>query len=204
MRPDPAAGVFETVLVEGGVALQLEAHLERLAASVLQLYGAYLDPGAFQRAWAAAEEAGERSRMRIIASTDGLVEITVASAPEAASVPIALAPYEVPGGLGAHKWCDRRLVDELSARRPGTVALLLDADGSVLEAAYANVWIVEDGLAITPPADGRILPGITRARLLASEPSAREEAIDLPRLERAERIFVTSAIRGLRTAQLAR
>jgi len=204
MRPDPAAGVFETVLVDGGVALYLDAHLARLTASVSTLYGAQLDPGAFERAWAAAEAAPERSRLRILASTDGLVEIAVTPAREAATEPIALVPYEVPGGLGAHKWRDRRLVDDLTAREPGTVPLLVDSDGSVLEASYANVWIVEGEAPITPPADGRILPGITRARLLAAEPSAREEAIDLERLGRAERIFVTSSISGIRGAQLRR
>jgi para-aminobenzoate synthetase/4-amino-4-deoxychorismate lyase len=204
MSPDPAAGVFETVLVDGGVALYLDAHLARLTASVSALYGAQLDPGAFERAWAAAEAAVERSRLRILASTDGLVEITVTPAPEAGTEPIALVPYEVPGGLGAHKWRDRRLVDELTAREPGTVPLVVDSDGSVLEASYANVWIVEGEAPITPPADGRILPGITRARLLAAEPSAREEAIDLERLARADRVFVTSSISGLRGGQVGR
>ena len=202
MRPDPAAGVFETVLVEHGVALQLEAHLERLTASVLELYGAHLEPAAFERSWAAAEAAGGRARMRILASTDGLVEVDVTPEPDAMTEPVALAPYEVPGGLGAHKWRDRRVVDELTARQPGTVPLLIDTDGSVLEAAYANVWIVEDRAPITPPADGRILPGITRARLLASEPSAREETIDLARLQRAGRLFMTSSISGIREAHL--
>jgi para-aminobenzoate synthetase/4-amino-4-deoxychorismate lyase len=192
------------VLVEGGVALHLDAHLKRLTDSVSALYGANLDPGAFERAWAAAEAATERSRLRIMAATDGLVEITVSPAPEAGTEPVTLVPYEVPGGLGAHKWRDRRLIDELTAREPATVPLLIDTDGSVLEASYANVWIVEGEAPITPPADGRILPGITRARLLAAEPSAREEAIDLERLARADRTFVTSSISGLRGARLRR
>jgi para-aminobenzoate synthetase/4-amino-4-deoxychorismate lyase len=204
IRPDPAAGVFETVLVESGVALHLDAHLARLTASVSALYGAQLDPGAFERAWGAAEGAAGRSRLRILASTDGLVEITVAPAPAASQEPVVLVAYEVPGGLGPHKWRDRRLVDELTDREPGTVPLLVDSDGSVLEASYANVWIVEGEAPITPPADGRILPGITRARLLAAEPSAREEAIDLERLGRAERVFVTSSVGGLREARLRR
>jgi para-aminobenzoate synthetase / 4-amino-4-deoxychorismate lyase len=204
MRPDPAAGVFETVLVEGGVALHLDAHLARLTASVSALYGAQLDPGAFERAWGAAEAAGERSRLRILASADGLVEIAVSPAPETGPEPVVLVPYEVPGGLGAHKWRDRRLVDELTHREPGTVPLLVDSDGSVLEASYANVWIVEGQAPITPPADGRILPGITRARLLAAEPSAREEVIDVERFARAERLFVTSSISGLREARMRR
>ena len=37
--PDPALGVFETLLVRDGTAQALDAHLARLAASVADLYG---------------------------------------------------------------------------------------------------------------------------------------------------------------------
>ena len=81
--------------------------------------------------------------------------------------------------------------------------LLIDTDGLVLEAAHANVWIVEGRALLTPPADGRILPGVTRASLLAAEPCAREEPIELERLERADAVFVTSSISRRRAARLA-
>jgi para-aminobenzoate synthetase / 4-amino-4-deoxychorismate lyase len=74
----------------------------------------------------------------------------------------------------------------------------------VLEAAYANVWIVEDDELITPPTDGRILPGTTRAALLADAPGAREEPIDLERLASADSVFLTSSISGWLPARLRR
>src|SRR5215208_311696 len=37
-RPDPAAGVFETTLVVDGNAVEVDAHLTRLEASLLSLY----------------------------------------------------------------------------------------------------------------------------------------------------------------------
>ena len=43
--------------------------------------------------------------------------------------------------------------------------LLVDLDGLVLEASRANVVIREGDRLITPPLDGRILPGVTRAAL---------------------------------------
>jgi para-aminobenzoate synthetase/4-amino-4-deoxychorismate lyase len=60
-----------------------------------------------------------------------------------------------------HKWADRRAVDE-ATQRLGATPLILDEDGSVLEAAWANVWIREGDRLVTPPADGRLLPGVTR------------------------------------------
>ncbi len=206
-RPDPAMGVFDTMLVEGGRPVAPELHLQRLAASVREVYGATLPrtlAAGVQATAAEAASADGRARLRIDVDVDGGVRITLSPAgpppPEAA----VLEPYALPGGLGAHKWRDRRLLDALTALRPGTVPLLVDTDGLVLEAAYANVWIAEGDELVTPPADGRILPGTVRATLLASEPGAREEPIELERLASAESIFLTSSISVRRPARLRR
>jgi para-aminobenzoate synthetase/4-amino-4-deoxychorismate lyase len=113
----------------------------------------------------------------------------------------------VAGGLGRHKWADRRLLDALAASVPGE-PLLCDLDGVVLESARANVFIVEPGpRVVTPPDDGRILPGVTRGAVLALARDlgyeARAEPIDLERLKRAQEMFVTGALSGIEPAQLA-
>ena len=112
-------------------------------------------------------------------------------------IPVALGPLAVPGGLGAHKWCDRRL---LAQRDDGTsVALIVDRDEELLEAAWANVWIVEGRRIVTPPADGRLLAGVTRALLLGVAAdlglSAAVETVSLDRARRADAIFLTSSLR---------
>ena len=203
-RPDPALGVFETVLVEDGRPVALEQHLDRLAASVADLYGAALPPTVLAGAVAAAAEATACSRMRVLADADGGVRITVSPAGPPPAGSVVLEPFALPGGLGDHKWRDRRLLDALAALHPGTVPLLVDTDGLVLEAAFANIWIVEGDALITPPPDGRILPGITRAALLAGDDGAREEPIDLDRLASADALFLTSSISGRVPARLRR
>ncbi len=202
-RPDPDAGVFETVLVQNGHPVALDEHLERLGESLRRLYGH--DLGSEVRAEidrAVAGTGGQRARMRIAATADGRTTVSAVRAAVGPDTAVALAPFVLPGGLGADKWSDRGLLDALAQVRPGAVPLLLDGDHSILEAAYANVWIVEAGAWITPPADGRILPGVTRAHRLAAEPSAREEPIPLERLREAPGVFLTSSIAGCRTARL--
>ena len=53
--------------------------------------------------------------------------------------------------------------------------------------------------SLTPPADGRILPGVTRALLLELAPSlglrSREAPISLDRMRAAPVTFATSSIR---------
>jgi len=177
---------------------------------VRTLYDASLPPTLEAGARAAAADcaAVQRSRMRVLADPDGSVRITISDAGAAREVATALVPFTLPGGLGAHKWRDRRLLDALeevvggAARVLGAVPLIIDTDGAVLEAAFANVWIMEGADLITPPADGRILPGTTRAALLTHERCAREEAIDLERLAGAEAVFLTSSISGRHPARL--
>lgn len=203
-RPDPGLGVFETVLVQDGRPVALEQHVARLQASVRALYGGALPATVLAGARAAAGEARGRARLRILVTPEGAVRVTVAAAgpPDALRYAARLEPFTLPGGLGAHKWRDRRLVDALAAAARGAVPLLIDTDGCVLEAAYANVWIVEDEELITPPADGRILPGTVRAALLTSRRGAREEPIELVRLAQADQVFLTSSISGRHPARL--
>jgi anthranilate/para-aminobenzoate synthase component I/branched-subunit amino acid aminotransferase/4-amino-4-deoxychorismate lyase len=198
-RPDPALGVFETVLVRGGVPVDLRAHLARLERSVRALYGIDLPDDVGERALAAAA-AAPLQRVRIVALPSGIEVGSELLAAEPGPEPAVLAPAILPGGLGAHKWRDRRLLDELT-KRLDAVPLIVDLDGDVLEAAYANVFIVEGAHLVTPPLDGRQLPGTVRARVLALHP-AREERLTLDRVAAADELLLASSIRGIHPARL--
>jgi para-aminobenzoate synthetase/4-amino-4-deoxychorismate lyase len=184
-RPDPVLGVFETVLAVDGRPVLLEEHLERLRASVSELYGLTLPAVEID-----APPAGAwRIRIDFVPGAGLSVESTPAQSPTAPLEPRLLT---IPGGLGAHKWRDRALV----TARPEP--LILDLSGEVLESGSGNVFVVEGDRLVTPPADGRILPGVTRAELIRSA-GATVEPIDLARLRQADEAFVTSAIRGRQT-----
>jgi para-aminobenzoate synthetase/4-amino-4-deoxychorismate lyase len=197
-RPDPAAGLYETVLVRDGVALELDAHLERLRASARALYGSAPSAELAERATAAARgHACARLRIDLVPGEDATIAVT-ALAPASGSA--LLRAVVLPGGLGPHKWRDRTLLEAHEADDPGTLPLLLDADGYVLEASRASVLVeAVDGTLLTPPADGRILPGVTVARTGAT---ARRLTRD--DLRDAAAVYVTSALRGRQPATLSR
>ena len=65
----------------------------------------------------------------------------------------------------------------------------------MLESWGANVFArLPGGALVTPPLDGRILPGVGRARLLAVHTGAREERLTLDALLAAEEVYLTSAL----------
>lgn len=200
------------MLVRDGRVHAGQRHLDRLANSVGALYGRRLPAELGERLTANATGLAGEHRLRIDVVPGE--EIRISTAPVAAGYrrPVTVEPFVVPGGLGPHKWRDRRLLDIATRYRDTisggaaeqvatheTAPLLVDSDGTVLEAAWGNVWIVEDEALITPPADGRILPGVTRALLLELAPAlglrAREEPITLHRMRDASCVFATSAIR---------
>jgi para-aminobenzoate synthetase/4-amino-4-deoxychorismate lyase len=113
---------------------------------------------------------------------------------------IVLSAVCVPGGLGEHKWLDRRLLEALTAAVAPRIPLLVDLDGVVLEAARSNVFLVEGDRLVTPPLDGRILPGVGRAALIA-EREATEAHFDLDRLHAADEILIVGALRGAQSVQ---
>jgi para-aminobenzoate synthetase / 4-amino-4-deoxychorismate lyase len=187
--------VFETLLVRDGRVVALDAHLARLERSAQTLYDAPLPHELEQLVTdrAAATAGARRARLDIVPNNGRLHPvITISDVPPRR--PVTVAPRVLPGGLGPHKWRDRRLVED-SIPTP----LLVDSDGSVLEAAWANVWLLDGATLTTPPLDGRILPGVTRARLIAAAPalglSVREAPVTLEQARAAPTVFLTSSLR---------
>jgi para-aminobenzoate synthetase/4-amino-4-deoxychorismate lyase len=205
MTPDPARGVFETLLVLEGRPVELEAHLARMRRSLDALFGAPLPADARALVLERARDA-RLGRLRMAVGRDLTCEVRVAPVPNEQLFPSRdrgprLERLEVPGGLGAHKWADRRLLDAAQARMgPNSLPLLVDADGSALEASRANVFVVVGGAVVTPPADGRILPGITRGRVLALAAKAGL-AVSYEELLSADEAFLTGAVRGIETVR---
>lgn len=74
-------------------------------------------------------------------------------------------------------------------------ALVQDAMGNLAESATANVFIVKDGVVMTPIANGTFLAGITRARHLANLRAAGIDAVEcvltLDDVRRADEVFLS-------------
>ncbi len=196
---DPGPGpCLDTLLVTDGLVVEREAHLARFRRST------GLDAGpAVEAAVTALGPGSWRLRIDEAGATPS-VTVTPAGRPPVldghwSAADVALVSW--PGGLGGHKRAARGALEDLERQHAPLVPVLVDKEGSVLEATWANVFAVVDGRLWTPPLDGRILPGVTRRALL-------DEAVDcgvplrigrlgVDHLVAADAVLLTSAVRGL-------
>ena len=74
-------------------------------------------------------------------------------------------------------------------------AVVLDASGNIAEFATNNLFIVRDGLVLTPVENGSFLAGLTRKRIMELLSSAgyrvEERTLTISDLSRADEVFLT-------------
>jgi branched-chain amino acid aminotransferase len=79
--------------------------------------------------------------------------------------------------------------------------IMLNHEGEVAEGSGSNVFLVKDGVLLTPPLEAGILAGVTRAVVLerarALGVPAREATVHLPELLAADEAFITSSLKEL-------
>ena len=152
---------------------------------------------------AAAASGPALQRVRLVFVPGAAVSVEAAPLAARPRGPWHLVVRRVPGGWGRHKWCDRSLLEEWGdPADPSVDPLLVDEDDHLLESGRGNVFVVGDGEVATPPLDGRILPGITRAAVLGILAGlgigCRSRPVPLDELAAADEVFVTSSISGVR------
>ncbi|MET0558002.1 MAG: aminotransferase class IV [Solirubrobacterales bacterium] len=233
-RPDPSMGLFETLLVWAGEPVALAEHLTRLDAGLAAVFGSGLpgDAAALVHDVARGLDLG-RLRLTAVATpppaTEGDPSLRASTAERwdravgqgAAAAQIGaegtaidpevpmpawedgarLSSFELLDGLGTYKWRDRSVLPDEAKGLP----LILDRGAEVLEASRASVFVVHDGALFTPPLDGRILPGTTRATVLAIAAEAGLEAterrIGREELLGADEVFLSGSVRGVEPAR---
>jgi branched-chain amino acid aminotransferase len=207
-------GVFETLRVYRGRPFALEEHLQRLEQGVAAMRMAQpgADLGRAVREVVTANQLSE-ARVRItVTSGEGPPGLARGSAPGTVVVVALPLPPWPPTSTAVVSYVRRdeqsplagvkttslaeSVMALVAARDAGAdEALLLNTAGRLCEATTANVFVVRDGVAATPPAESGCLPGITRAHVL--ELGATERALSPEDLFGADEAFLTSSTREI-------
>jgi para-aminobenzoate synthetase/4-amino-4-deoxychorismate lyase len=201
--------VIETFLIVEDRPIELDAHMARLAASVRSIYGE--DPPDARDLVTSRARGGQLGRLRLTVEPrpgGGFETYVFAAAVEPATIfpgpegAAKLFTMTVDRGLGEHKWADRAVLERAEALGPsGGVPLLVSEQGEMLEASRGNIFAVSGGRLLTPPLDGRILPGVARARAIeiAEEMGLEvvEERLEIGEIRSYEDVFLTGSVRGV-------
>ncbi|MCW5724730.1 MAG: aminotransferase class IV [Maricaulaceae bacterium] len=215
-------GVFETLRLQNGALRRAEAHFKRLKSACAAFGLPAPDQATVQKT--AAEMAAEAGLARAI------IRLTVSRGPGPRGLdPVAdpkqfillsaAAAPEPPRSVKLHPSAIRRepssltarfktlsYADNAAARREAKaagadMALLLTGAGQVSGADAANLFWIADGALFTPSPDCAVLPGTTRAAVIALARArgvtVHEGAFAPDAMMTAQAVFITNAALGV-------
>lgn len=199
--------LLETMRLDQGRVALLRRHLDRLEASAAAL--GFARDGLRRRVQAAVRARADALgagvyRLRVLVSPEGATETTVEPLVAAPLRAVALwpEPFTEAGSLRCrHKTTDRAHyeIPYAWARAAGAdEALLADAEGYLIEGTRTSLWLRLGDRLCTPPLAAGGLPGVARAHLLATRPDTEERPLHRDDLARAESVYASNALHGLR------
>jgi len=202
----PEFRLLETLRVQDSVARDLDAHLDRMAASA-GYFGFEWDLGEARHACATAaagSSSGDAHRMRILLSRAGHVDVELDRLEPApgASVRLALAPFSVRADdvFCCHKTTNRALYERVAGDHPDADDVVLANErGEITETCRANLLYRLRDRWFTPPLSSGGLAGIARQRSIESG-DVGERVLMLDELDDADEFAVVSSLRGRRSA----
>jgi para-aminobenzoate synthetase / 4-amino-4-deoxychorismate lyase len=212
--PPPSAGADQGLIEtmgyhprdKGGTVRNLGDHLARLAFSA-DYFGFPAPVQAQQRVTEAVAGLTAPTRVRLVLRPDGTLDLTTSvlegdDPTRVQRLCVDPEPIESTNAALFHKTTDRRRYDERAERHPrADDVVLVNERGELTETTRANLAVCLGGQWCTPALDCGLLPGIERARLLASGQLV-ERVIRVEDLCGAEGVATLSSLRGWRAARI--
>ena len=194
-------GVFEVIRVYDGKPFALEAHLQRLERSALNLR-LPLDLESVRaeaaRLLAHAGAGRDHELLRIVVTRGGrrilLTEPLPATREQVRLGTVTYAPTRILDGVKSLSYAANMLATRIARERGFDEALLVTPHGRVLEAPTSSIFWVKDSELFTPPLSDHILATITRAMVMDAA-GASERSCTLEEIGQADEAFLASTTR---------
>ena len=215
-------GLIETLRIYKKAPFMLKSHLNRLMESASQIgYGAGIDTDSIKKAVLEVIKAntvdngsiritltrGNSEKRALYESLDQpnvLITITDSNSDEIEKVQQgvkAISGSDKRGMISNYK-NNSMLASVLSYKeavdKDAFDIIQITKKGFVTEGTRSNVFMVLDGILLTPPIDSNVLPGITRKVVLniaqKNDVKVEEDAIVGQDLQQAEEIFLTNSL----------
>nr|WP_298727493.1 aminodeoxychorismate lyase [uncultured Steroidobacter sp.] len=216
-------GLFETALLVNGRVRFIDAHCQRLFSGCARLGISPPDRATLLREIAEVTAGTDRGVLKIIVTRGAGGRGYRPSPGMASNRVVALHPFNpAPHEALRLRWCDIRLgrnarlagikhlnrLEQVLAQsewREGEAdeGLMLDTEGEVVCATSANVFVVRDGALVTPDLRFCGVQGVMRGQVIKAAAKLKlavsEEPLWPHDLETASEVFITNAVRGIRS-----
>ena len=204
--------LIETMRWQQGRCNLLQLHLDRLQSSANH-FNFRFDREAIEHAielHAAGIDANTPCKLRLVLGHSGVCTF---SPPEpiaedsSTTLRIRLwpTPIDSTDPLLQHKTTRRAFHDRAYAegRRQGVDDIIFTNEhGYITEGAIHNIFVRHGARWRTPPTTAGLLPGVYRQHLLSMHPDIAETNLTPEDLRTADEIWLTNAVRGIRSANL--
>ena len=207
-----ASGGFETCRVKRGTVLHLEDHLERLEATLQALGMPRGSRDRWRRSLTRAARGIRDGFIRIGVNRVGEPPIIVyrklavpySAKQGAKGVKVVTAPTRWPSGepTAAQAKHSERLSSVLARLegRDAVEVLRLGPHGYLTEGTVSNLFLVKNGVLITPPTWAGVLEGVTRQRVIQAalrlKIPVQEVMVTRHELFNADEAFLTNVLMG--------
>jgi branched-chain amino acid aminotransferase len=211
-------GVFETIAVRGGRPLAVTRHLTRLVRSAVALGLPAPDTSALRAAVDEVTAAGGATDavIRVVYTSgtgplgsdreDGTPTAAVLLGPlpdrppvtDVVTVPWPRNERGALVGIKTTSYAENVLAVAEARRHGASEAIFANTAGNLCEGSGTNVFLVLDGLLLTPPLSAGCLAGVTRSLIIeCCGLEVVEGDVPITDLARAEEAFLTSATRNV-------
>ncbi|MCE1177556.1 MAG: aminotransferase class IV [Micrococcales bacterium] len=215
-------GAFETAKIVDGQVFASTRHMDRMDHTLKGLGLSALDRARLQEGVEAVLAAGEpiafgRLRYTVTGGVgplgsdrlDSDPTYVVAAGPQQPfpdSVAITTVPWTrneraATAGLKTTSYADNVIALSYAHEHGASEAIFANTRGELCEGTGSNIFVVVDGVLLTPPADSGLLLGITRALTIEwcreEGLEVREQALPMDILATCDEVFITSTTRDV-------
>ncbi|MCP4653077.1 MAG: aminodeoxychorismate synthase component I [Candidatus Omnitrophica bacterium] len=205
-RKTPRIKLIETILWDKKYFL-LNLHIKRLILSA-QYFSINMDKKKIiLRLRQAAKKLKTKHKVRLTVDEEGKINIEIKKSkniPKKIKICLSNCRMDKSNPYLYHKTTHRSLYDEerkKAAKNGFFEVIFLNQQGQVTEGAISNIFILKKNKLFTPPVESGLLGGVFRQYLL-SKGKATEKVLYQKDLQKADKIFITNSICGLREAAL--
>ncbi len=202
-------GIFETLKVSDSRPEFIDRHVNRLAEASrrigLPTNNSNVICNAVAEVISANSDIAGSARLRVTVTAQGDSNSILISMSELAPWPETTSCIVAPwirnersplSGIKSTSYAENVLALNWAQDLGYSEALFVNSVGKLAEGATTNIFIVKDGVVMTPSAASGLLPGVIREVILEAG-LATESDLTSRDLESADEIFLTSSTRGV-------